>query len=164
MLRFLIQSEPDVRVFLSKTSFSFHLEILSSPGIVMSPNHPQFYPSNQTSTHHVTVETGLILSIEFTAFDIKQVTGARGQCHSDYLLVTDGDGTVLLEKSCGWPGRLQLGDERVDLPVPPKMKSRSNTVNFIFSVAELLPGYVSAFRGWSVRWRADIHGDYTANL
>ena len=98
----------------------------------MSPNHPQFYPSNLTSTHHVTVETGLILSIEFTAFDIKQVTGARGQCHSDCLLVTDGDGTVLLEKSCGWPGRLQLGDERVDLPVPPKMKSRSNTVNFIF--------------------------------
>ena len=82
------------------------------------------------------MEQGLIVSLQFTAFSIE----ADSSCRYDGLTITDGDGTILMEKSCG-------------LEVPALILSRSNIVDLYFKT----DGSVT-MSGWSVSWRAvNIH-------
>ena len=101
-------------------------------GVVTSANYPNNYPDNLERTEMIEVEQGLILSLTFSAFDIH----SSGSC-KDHLTITDGDGTTLMEKSCG-------------NSLPTKITSTSNTVNLLFSTND----YDNGNFGWSVNWSA----------
>ena len=121
-------------------------------GVVSSPNYPGQLPRNLETTQTVHVEEGLILSLEFTEFDIA--------CPYTYLVIMDGDGTTLMEKSCGplnprWildeGNILVVGGQNITSALPPNVRSRSNTVNIIF-VTE--PWRTIQRSGWSLTWSA----------
>ena len=84
----------------------------------------------------IQVEEGLILSLQFTAFDIE----SHSTCDYDHLTITDGDGTTLMEKSCG-------------SSLPAAITSRTNSVTLIFSTDDSY-----AKTGWSVNWTAVTPG------
>ena len=87
----------------------------------------------------IQVEEGLILSLQFTAFDIE----SHSTCDYDHLTITDGDGTTLMEKSCG-------------NSLPADITSTSNVVNLLF-ITDYYDGENS---GWSVSWSAVTPGDF----
>ena len=111
--------------------------ILLATGEVTSPNYPDNYPNNLEKIETIQVEQGLILSLQFTAFDIE----ADSTCGFDHLTITDGDGTTLMEKSCG-------------TPLPADIRSTSNIVKLVFSTDS---GGTRA--GWSVSWSAVTPGE-----
>ena len=78
---------------------------LLSTGIVTSPDYPDNYPYNLKQTQAIQVKQGQILSLEFTSFDIEY----DSNCTYDHLTIMDGDGTTLMEKSCGSDGNLVIG-------------------------------------------------------
>ena len=83
------------------------------------------------------MEQGLIVSLQFTAFSIE----AARDCRYDGLTITDGDGTILMEKSCG-------------SELPADILSRSNIVDLYFNT----DGSVT-MSGWSVSWSAVTPGE-----
>ena len=129
------------------------LQILHDPGIVTSPNYPGNY-SDIWKTETIEVEEGLILSLHFTAFDI-QSQSSNGRC-LDYLTITDGDGTTLMERSCGSSsvGDLVIGDQSMGSSLPPNVTSTSNIVKLVFSTNGL-----NTRSGWSVSWGAVTPGE-----
>ena len=117
--------------------------------MVTSPNHPGNYPYNLEKTETIQVEQGLIISLQFTAFDIEY---GGPNCPYDHLTITDGDGTALMEKSCGGSsssGGFVIGGQNIGSSLPPAIRSRSNTINLVF----ITDDYLSR-TGWSVSWRA----------
>ena len=92
------------------------------------------------------MEEGLILSLEFTEFNIA--------CPYTYLAIVDEDGLTLMEKSCGPLDEgniLVVGGQNITSALPPNVRSRSNTVNIIF-VTE--PERTVGRSGWSLTWSA----------
>ena len=106
-------------------------------GEVTSPNYPGNYTNNLEKTETLQVEEGLILSLQFTAFDIE----SHSTCGYDHLTITDGDGTTLMEKSCG-------------SSLPADIISTSNIVKLVFST-----NFVNTRPGWSVSWSAVTPGE-----
>ena len=86
------------------------------------------------------MEEGLILSLQFTAFNIAPWCGST--CDCDHLTITDGDGTTLMEKSCG-------------TTLPADITSTSNIVKLVFST----DGTGVTMSGWSVSWTAVTPGE-----
>ena len=130
------------------------LERLLVTGFVTSPNFPGEYPNNLAKTQTIQVEQGQILSLQFTAFDTK---GDILNCVSNYLTITDGDGTTLMEKSCGSSsvGNVNIGGQNVGSSLPPNVRSRTNVVNFFFKTDAFESGGLQdAVTGWSVSWSA----------
>ena len=84
----------------------------------------------------IEVEQGLILSLTFSAFDIHP----SGSCN-DHLTITDGDGTTLMEKSCG-------------SSLPAAITSRSNMIKVVFSTDG---GDTES--GFSLSWTAVTPGE-----
>ena len=82
------------------------------------------------------MEQGLVVLLEFTAFDIE----SHGTCKYDHLTITDGDGTTMMEKSCG-------------TTLPANMTSTSNVVNMFFKSDDQVTK-----KGWSVSWSALLPG------
>ena len=85
----------------------------------------------------IEVEQGLILSLTFSAFDIHS---SGGSCN-DHLTITDGDGTTLMEKSCG-----------------------SSSLAAITSISNMIKLYFSTdgsgtSTGWNVSWTAVTAGE-----
>ena len=91
----------------------------SLAGFITSPKQPGSYPNNLNKTDIVTVEEGMILSLEFIFFDVHEYASSPDPCSRDHLTVVDGDGTILLPKTCG-------------TSLPTSFRSRSNLVNIIF--------------------------------
>ena len=84
----------------------------------------------------IEVEDGLVIELQFTAFDIQyDFTYCASVC-CDHLTIRDGDGTTLMEKNCG-------------NSVPVKIISRSNTVEVYFET-----NYWGSKPGWSFTWSA----------
>ena len=106
-------------------------------GNVTSPNYPDNYPNSVRKTETIQVEQGLILSLQFTAFDIQ----ADSTCDYDHLTITDGDGTTLMEKSCG-------------TTLPANITSTSNIVKLVFNTSSSTPR-----SGWSISWMAVTPGE-----
>ena len=119
--------------------------ILLATGEVTSPNFPNYYPTNIEKTWTIKVEQGSIISLQFTAFEIQaeyeyddyeydydyySIIGCP-----DHLTITDGDGTTLMEKSCGPPldGNIVIGDQSISSSLPPNITSTSNVVKLVFS-------------------------------
>ena len=86
----------------------------------------------------IEVEQGLILSLAFSAFDIH--SSSSGSCN-DHLTITDGDGTTLMEKSCG-------------SSLPAAITSISNMIRLHFSTDDS-----GTSTGWNVSWTAVTTGE-----
>ena len=113
--------------------------VTTGTGVVTSPNYPGNYPNNlQDETQTIEAEQGRILSLQFTAFDIED---GYNTCDWDHLTITDGDGTTLMEKSCG-------------TTLPSDITSTSNIVNLVFSSDS-----GTTRPGWSVSWSAVTPGE-----
>ena len=118
------------------------LQTLLATGVVTSPNYPGNYPNNLEKTETIQVEEGLILSLQFTAFDIE----SHSTCRWDHLTITDGDGTTLMEKSCG-------------TTIPADIRSTSNIVKLVF-----ITNFRDTRTGWSVSWSAVTPGECQQHL
>ena len=118
--------------------------ILFTTGEVTSPNYPNNYPNWLWETETIEVEEGLILSLQFTAFDIEY--DIYGNCGDDHLTITDGDGTTLMEKSCG-------------STLPADIISTSNIVKLVFMTDDY-----DTRPGWSVSWSAVTPGECQQHL
>ena len=90
------------------------------------------------------VKEGLILVLQFIAFDIEQCSSPTGgDCACDYLTITDGDGTTLMEKTCG-------------SCLPATIISKSNIVNLLFSTDSRSGS--DKMTGWKMSWSAVLPG------
>merc|ERR1712016_110029 len=89
------------------------------------------------------VEQGLILSLEFSAFNIH--SASSGSCN-DHLTITDGDGTTLMEKRCG-------------STLPAAITSISNMIRIYFSTDGS-----GTSTGWNVSWTAVTAGECQHNV
>ena len=100
------------------------------------------------------VEEGLIISLQFTVFNIED---GGSTCAYDHLTITDGDGTTLMEKSCGSTsdGNVLIGDQSIGSSLPANITSSSNIVKMVFST----DNYDGGNSGWSVTWRAVTPGE-----
>ena len=92
-------------------------------------------------TEIIRVEQGQILSLQFNAFDISKYSWDP-TCNYDHLTIMDGDGTTLMEKSCG-------------SSLPASITSTSNVVKLVFSTDDWNAGTA----GWSVSWSAVTPGE-----
>ena len=135
-------------------------------GVVTSPNFPNDYPRNLEENYTIEVEQGQVLLLAFTVFNIDSTNdGTWGAldydidvgdnlyldmvtCPSDHLTITDSDGIILMEKSCGHI-------------LPDRITSRTNKVNLTFHTddRDVEPSfnsnrYISKRAGWSIIWTA----------
>ena len=123
---------------------------LKATGVVTSPNYPLWYPHNLEKTQTIQVESGMMLRLEFTKFAIYACNDIT-TCPCDYVKITDGDGTTLMEKSCGYSSNTDPSSSIYFLP--PIIMTRSNTVDIIFKT-----GSSTTEDGWSLRWSAVTPG------
>jgi len=100
--------------------------------VVTSPNYPSNYDNNLDKTETITAAEGLVLRLEFTAFDVED----DGSCAYDHLEIVDGDGTILMDKTCGDA-------------LPPVFMSNTNQVDLIFKTDSSVTK-----SGWAVKWSA----------
>ena len=131
---------------------STFFEKLLVTGVVASPNYPKDYPNYLDKNHTIQVEKGQILSLQFTAFDVMTCRGNL-TCDCDYLKIIDGDGTTLMEKSCGRSGNPWMdvfGGQEIGSSLPPNFRSRSNSINITFSTDGS-----DTKTGWSFSWSAE---------
>ena len=112
-----------------------------STGVVTSANYPNNYPNNLERTEMIEVEQELILSLAFSAFDIH----SSGSCN-DHLTITDGDGTTLMEKSCG-------------SSLPAAITSITNMIKLHFSTDGS-----DTSTGWNLSWTAVTTGECQHNV
>ena len=98
-------------------------------GIVTSPNYPENYPNDFKRTYTITAKEGMVVELEFTAFN----TGSY-YYGDDTLTILDNDGTV-------------LSKERSGDCLPPKMWSRTNVVHLRF-----VTDSGATYAGWSANW------------
>jgi len=100
--------------------------------VVTSPNYPSNYDNDLDKIETITAAEGLVLRLEFTAFDVED----HGSCAYDHLEIVDGDGTILMDKTCGDA-------------LPPVLMSNTNQVDLIFKTDNSVTK-----SGWAVKWSA----------
>ena len=105
-------------------------------GVLSSPNHPGNYPDFFAKTETIQVKEGLVILLQFTAFNIEP----HSKCGLDNLTITDGDGTPLMEKTCG-------------STLPSNITSVTNVVKALFRANANVTE-----SGWSVSWSAVTPG------
>ena len=132
-----------VQTDLAKCSWTQYKRCFPT-GKVTSPNYPNNYPNNLQKTETIQVEKGLVLSLQFTAFDVDSWIHQHPNCFYDHLTITDGDGTTLMERSC-------------DNILPADITSTSNIVKLEF-ITDTDTGDTKP--GWSVRWSAVTPGEF----
>ena len=126
--------------------FSFFL----IAGVVKSPNYPGNYSNNLAKTETIEVESGKILRLEFTHFAV-WTCGDITTCSCDFVKITDGDGTTLMDRSCGYSS---LDPSNWVYFLPPIITTRSNRVEIFFHTdgSNTRPG-------WSLSWSAVTPGE-----
>ena len=120
---------------------------MKATGVVTSPNHPDNYPHNVDKTEFIEVESGKILRLEFTHFAVYACNIAT--CPCDFVKITDGDGTTLMDNSCGYSD-----PSFSPYFLPPIITTRSNRVEIFFHTdgSDTRPG-------WSLSWSAVTPGE-----
>ena len=126
-----------------KNNFEF---ILKATGVLTSPNHPDDYPDNLDKTQTIEVESGKILRLEFTHFAVEW----GSTCPLDFVKISDGDGTTLMDNSCGFSSRDPSDPYYFQ---PPTITTRTNTVEIFFH-----KDGISTRPGWSLTWSAVTPG------
>ena len=129
---------------------------LISKGVVTSPNYPANYPLNIEKTNTIRVESGKVLRLKFTHFSVLlsyvAEFGQLSECqHVDYVKITDGDGTTLMDKSCG--SSSLYNPSSTNYFHPPTITTRTNTVEIFFKTAGS-----TSWSGWSFIWTAVTTG------
>ena len=134
----------------AKTHFEF---ILKATGVVTSPNHPANYPDNLNKTQTIEVESGKILRLEFTHFAVHTCDDVT-TCSCDFVKITDGDGTTLMDNSCGYSD-----PSWSSYFLPPIITTRSNRVEIFFHTNNggATTGWTTT--GWSLSWSAVTPGE-----
>ena len=123
-----------------------------TPGVVTSPSHPDNYPHNIDKKEHIIVDTGKILRLEFTIFAVSVGPGGSiTTCPTDFVRITDGDGTTLMDNSCGFSNR-DPSDFRYFQP--PIITTKTNKVEIYFHTND-----IGAQPGWSLFWKAVAGGE-----
>ena len=74
----------------------------------------------------------MVLRLKFTAFNVED----HGSCAYDHLKIVDGDGTILMDKTCGDA-------------LPPVFVSNTNHVDLIFETDHSVTK-----SGWAIKWSA----------
>merc|ERR1711971_240970 len=69
-------------------------------GRIESPGHPRNYPNFRDKTYELEVDIGSAIELTFESFELERPHSRRG-CIWDWVEVIDGDGTILMRKSCG---------------------------------------------------------------
>ena len=122
--------------------------MLLTAGVVTSPNYPDNYPNNLDQTQTLQVQTGKMLRLEFTHFAVYACNITT--CPCDYVKITDGDGTTLMDNSCGYSS----DDPSSSLYFqPPTITTRTNTVEIYFHTDAK-----DTQTGWSLSWIAVTPG------
>ena len=122
--------------------------------MVTSPHHPRIYPRNLLKTELLLVESGTILKMKFTHFNI-DVCGGIDVCSCDHVQIIDGDWSTLMGKSCGISTRDQTDPLFFQ---PPSITSRSRTVAVLSTTDAEYPR-----TGWSIAWAAVTPGHHFSN-
>ena len=148
---------------MRRSIFVFLDIIKSISGNVTSPNYPGEYPYNLRKSETIKAEDGKILLLEFTDIDVfaltelDESTGLTTDtvqnvdpCPYDFVQVTDGDGTMLMNKSCGY---MKVNESDPNFFVPPNITSNTNLVTVFFSTDG-----TGAKTGWTLNWRAVTSG------
>ena len=99
-----------------------------STGVVTSPNYPGNYPSCLDIKETIRVKEGMVVELEFTAFNT--------EANFDKLTIRDGDGTTLME-------------ERSGECIPGKIWSKTNVVHLHFDTDGR-----GTRTGWNATWAA----------
>ena len=84
----------------------------------------------------IDVEEGLIVVMQFTAFHVEW----HPTCSYDHVTIKNGDGTTLMEKTCG-------------SSLPAAVTSTSNIVEIYFHT-----DHYGSRSGWRLTWRAVTPG------
>ena len=92
------------------------------------------------------MESGKVLRIEFTFFAV----WIAPMCPNDYVNVTDGDGTTLMGKGCGYLNRSPTSSGYFK---PPIITTMTNTVDIFFHTDGS-----GTQTGWSLNWAAVTPG------
>ena len=129
-----------------KNHFEF---ILKATGVVTSPNHTGNYPYNLDKMQTIEVESGKVLRLEFTHFAVDAC--GINTCSCDFVKITDGDGTTLMDNSCGYSSYPPSWSNYF---LPPIITTRSNRVEIFFHT----DGNRTA-TGWSLSWSEVTPGD-----
>ena len=114
------------------------IQICLSTGTVFSPNYPCNYPNTLNRTTTITAKEGMVVELEFTAFNTYS--------GFDTLKILDNDGTV-------------LSKERSGDCLPPKMWSRTNVVHLRF-----VTDAKYTRTGWSANWASVAPTGYHSNM
>ena len=122
-----------------------YVYVILTVGSVTSPKYPDNYPNNIQRTDKITVRKGWVILLEFTAFEVFYYDSHHA-CY-DYLKIMDGDGTILLEKSCG-TGSVVTGGIVHNYSLPPSITSSSNTVDIFFHTNN-----INTRSGWKISWQ-----------
>ena len=77
--------------------------------------------------------------MQFTAFDVE----SHSTCSYDYVTIKNGDGTTLMEKTCG-------------SSLPAAVTSTSNRIEIYFHTTDT--NNDGSKSGWSLNWRAVTPG------
>ena len=97
------------------------------------------------------METGKILRLEFTHFAVVTCSACGSStCHRDYVKITDGDGTTLMDNSCGYSS---YNPSHPYYFQPPTITTRTNTVEIFFHT-----DHSGTQTGWSLTWVAVTTG------
>ena len=102
------------------------------PGNLTSPGFPEDYPNKLYTSDVIAVNSDQLILITFTHINIEE----GSQCRYDYLEITDGNGDVLLGRTCG-----QI--------LPSEISSASNEVHITFRTDN---GGVRS--GWKLNWHS----------
>ena len=106
-------------------------------------------------TEQIEVENGKILRMEFTYFAV-QICRNDYSCQCDYVRITDGDGTTLMDNSCGYSS---FDPSHPGYFLPPAITSSSNRVEVLFHTNGR-----DATAGWSLSWIAVTPGECKQNI
>ena len=129
--------------------YQFLIDCCLTPGVITSPNHPGIYPNNIDKIEQIIVDTGKILRLEFSAFAV-WVGGIITTCPTDFVRITDGDGTTLMDNSCGYSDQPSWSTYFQ----PPIITTKTNKVEIYFHTNDN-----GAASGWSLRWTAVAEGE-----
>ena len=122
-------------------------------GEVASPNYPANYPDRLDKKEQITVESGKILRLEFTHFAVWACYNIA-TCLCGFVKITDGDGTTLMDNSCGYSSSDFVDPSHSLYFQPPILTTKTNRVEIYFHTNDK-----RATSGWSLRWTAVAEGE-----
>jgi len=99
-------------------------------GVIASENYPDNYPNNFNRNYTINAEDTVVIT--FLDFELED----NPDCSWDWVMIIDGDGSILLPKTCG-----------SDIPSP--IRSHTNTAVIVFhsDISE-------TFRGFNITWES----------